>query len=214
MRSFLRKLFRKKNKTQKNKRTVFETVAPFLNKRAAMAAPLTRKSPPYNRLQKNKSGSTRKSSDFSMSSSKSGKRSGSYNKLYRPHEGTDTQIQRIASYKRQGLRVKTGGLGRIARLFTKKSNKVTKCEKINNEYRRKLAKHGCVVENTVSSALARKLARGTVKEGDYEVPLQRTRTENDYATIEEPIYASIKSLPPLPPGYVRVGKELRQETSL
>ena len=214
MRSFLRKLFRKKNKTKKNKRTVFETVAPFLNKRAAMAAPPTRKSPPYNRLQKNKSSSNRKSSDFSMSSSKSGKRSGSYNKLYRPHEGTDTQLNRRAGYEQSGRSLKGGVSSRIARFFTKKSNKVTKCEKIKKEYGQKLAKHGCVVENTVSSALARKLARGSVKEGDYEVPLQRTRTENDYATIGEPIYASIKSLPPLPPGYVRVGNEIRQETSL
>ena len=204
MRSFLRKLFRKKNKTQKIK----TVVAPLL-KRTRMPSP-TRKSPPYNRLQKNNSGSN----DFSMSSSNSGKRSRSYNKLVRPNEGSDTQLNRRAGYEKSGRSLKGGVSNRIARLFTKKSNKVTKCEKINNEYRRKLAKHGCVVENTVSSALARKLARGSVRSGDYEVPLQRTPNENDYEIIGEPIYESIKSLPPLPPGYVRVGNELRQETSL
>ena len=112
MRSFFGRLFRKKNKTQKNAKTVFENVAPFLN-RAPMPVP-TRKSV-----------SNRKSSDFSMSNSKSDKRSGSYNRLVRPNEGTDSKIHRIESYKRKGLRVKTGGSTKKNKQAQEKIKKIT-----------------------------------------------------------------------------------------
>jgi len=149
MRSFFGRLFRK-NKTQKNaNKTVFENVAPFLN-RAPMPVPIR------NSL------SNRKSSDFSMSNSKSDKRSGSYNRLVRPNEGTDSKIHRIESYKRKGLRVKTGG-------------STKKCEKINKEITK------------INKQAQEKIKKITLKNPEcftYEIPV-KLRSENAYEVAQE-----------------------------
>ena len=173
MRSFFGRLFRKKNKTQKNAKTVFENVAPFLN-RAPMPVP-TRKSV-----------SNRKSSDFSMSNSKSDKRSGSYNRLVRPNEGTDSKIHRIESYKRKGLRVKTGG-------------STKKCEKINKEITK------------INKQAQEKIKKITLKNPEcftYEMPIKDQLYESAKPVpadkLSEHIYAELgnpmlnRSLPTIP----------------
>lgn len=202
MRSFFRKLFRKKNnKTQKIKRSVFETVKPFLNKRAPMAAPPTRKSPPYNRLQKNKSVSNRKSSDFSLS--RSGKISRSYNKLHRPDEGTDTKVDRRAGYeklyKKSGEKssrsLKGGGkCNDLIKNYNKEYNKIkNKLEKLNKKFEEKK-------QNITDCPIyERAVSVPVMPENPYEIAVSVPESPNMYEVVKPRLPSSRSKQLKFPP---------------
>ena len=196
MRSFFRKLFRKKNnKTQKIKRSVFETVKPFLNKRAPMAAPPTRKSPPYNRLQKNKSVSNRKSSDFSLSRSRTGKISRSYNKLHRPDEGTDTKVDRRAGYEKSSRSLKGGGkCNDLIKNYNKEYNKIkNKLEKLNKKFEEKK-------QNITDCPIyERAVSVPVMPENPYEIAVSVPESPNMYEVVKPRLPSSRSKQLKFPP---------------
>ena len=217
MRSFLRRLFRKKNKTQKKTNNPYESVDKF---RSRLTTPnrknQTLKSGSFTRLHgkpKSEKKSAREewnSGSYNVLASRASitpynrlvrpgsvprpgsPKSGSYRKL--AARGTDTQYNKMLGNKMLGNKTKRRSSNRSlkvgGKLFGKKYDKEAKCVEINAEYRRKLTKHNCPSENPYGSMRPVEAIQRPV-EGLYEVAVPDIYANMD----DENVYASIKNRP-------------------